>query len=74
MKVTVNLAFNKQELWTLIECLPDNPQGVYKTLYERLSAAREPFERKHQIYGGVSSIRPSTLVNEYHNKDGDLHG
>lgn len=61
MEVTVNVSLNKEELWTLIENLPTNPQGTNKTLYERLSALREPFERKLSVYGGSSNIAPSEV-------------
>jgi hypothetical protein len=62
MEVTVSLTLNKEELWLLIESLPANPQGVKKSLSDKLTAARVPFERKHQVYGNGSKIQPKEVV------------
>lgn len=65
MEVSVNVELNYQELWALLESLPESKTA----LYGKLSALRVPFERRYQIYGNGATIKPLAVVNDYHNKD-----
>lgn len=66
MEVSVTVDLTYQELWNLLESLPDN----CSPLYVKLSAARQAFERPLQVYGNGAKIKPVSVLQQYHNKMG----
>ena len=58
MEITVNLAFNRVELWKLIESVPETEIELLR----KLQAALAPFERELAVYGGASRIQPKENV------------
>jgi hypothetical protein len=54
MEIEASVSFSRQELWTLLESLPESN----KELAGKLSEALAGIERKLPVYGGITSIRP----------------
>jgi hypothetical protein len=65
MEVTAQIELNREELWKLLESLPDNSSA----LYVKLSGLREVFEKPLPVYGNGSKIKPLlAAINDRINK------
>jgi len=58
MEVTATVDLTYQELWQLLESLPDD----CSPLYDKLNAARVAFERPLQVYGNGAKIKPKSAA------------
>jgi hypothetical protein len=58
MEINVVIELTRQELWDLIESLPENRTG----LHVKLRGARDAFERRYQVYGNGAKISPSSVL------------
>jgi hypothetical protein len=56
MEVTAVIELTRQELWDLIESLPEGKT----TLHEKLRGARGTFEGRYQVYGNGAKIKPKS--------------
>jgi hypothetical protein len=56
MEVTAVIELTKQELWDLIESLPEGRTA----LHEKLRGARGAFEGRYQVYGNGAKIKPES--------------
>jgi hypothetical protein len=54
MEVEASVTFSRQQLWTLLESLPESQE----VLAAKLSEALEAIERTLPVYGGKTTIRP----------------
>jgi len=58
MEVTTTIELNRQELWDLIESLPEGRTA----LHVKLRGARDAFERRYPVYGNGAKIKPSPAL------------
>lgn len=56
MEVEASVTFSRQELWSILESLPESQE----VLSAKISEALAGVERKLPVYGGITRIRPSS--------------